>query len=369
MSLRAELDLEALADNVALLRRLAGPERTFIGSIKANAYGHGAVAIAKALQSLGVESLATGSPADVTAMRAAGVALPILLLACAPPKQTAELAANGYLTTVNNHETAAAISASVTTSTGVYIKVDAGLGRLGIPMSEALAVIERIARLPNLRIDGMYTHAPFKGHDSEAWSQRCLNQFGDLANQLAALGVNIPVIQAGASATVLAGLHDTGNAVCIGHAMFGLSPFAMNEKTDEFAEIESLKPVLQRVSTSLVSVTDHGQGADIMIAGMTQIPNGKRIGVLPVGVGHGLARPDRQANAQVLVNGKRAPVLAVSLEHTTIDLDYIDATLGDEVVILGISGNDQLTLQDSANWNGRTPLQTLMDWSGRVELN
>ena len=127
--------------------------------------------------------------------------------------------------------------------------------------------------------------------------------------------------------------------------------------------------MLSTVATELIQVSEHGQGADIAIGGLYGIAAGKRIGVLPVGLGHGLSRPKPGMTAYVLLRGLRAPVLAVSLEHTTIDLDaVVDARAGDPVLLLGRDGHECVTLDTVAAWGEESPLQCMMRFSGRAEM-
>lgn len=359
--LLVDLNLDALAHNVRVIQNLAGPGRHLIAAIKANAYGHGCVPVAQCLQSLGVHSLATGSLAEALEIRAAGVSLPILLFAASVPTQLPELAAAGFVPTVTSLEAAQHLCASVAQEVPVYIKVDAGLGRLGIPMTGALEIIERIHALANLRLEGLYTHTPFANETGREWASAKLREFNALCANLRARGVKLPVTQAGASSCVLAGLEDQCNAVCVGHALYGLSPYARSEPYDA-----QLKPVFETLKTRLIQVVHHGQGADIGIAKLYGIERAKTIGVLAVGLGNGLTRPTPGSNATVIVNGMHARILAVSLEHTTIDLaNDVSAAVGDEVVLIGAQGGQHIDLETFASWRNASPLEALMHLSGR----
>ena len=285
-----------------------------------------------------------------------------MLFACDGPEETAELAAAGFVTTVIDLAGAKAISARVTAPTSTYVKVDVGFGRLGIPLAEASSVIRQIVDLPHIRVAGLYTHAPFKDRDGAHWAGGRLAAFDQLIETLADHGISVPITQARASGCLLAGLNDNCNAICVGHALFGLSPF-------DSADFDAppLRPVLQTLETTLISVNEHGQGSDIAIAGRYRIDSMQRIGVLPVGRGHGMERPLPDEPAYVLVRGRRAPIIAVSLEHTTIDLDAIDAaSVGDVVTVLGKDGGEHISLDDWARWVGQSPLQRVMAWSERA---
>ena len=164
-SLQLKLDVTVLRRNFSSLRKFSGANPHFIAAIKANAYGHGAVAVARILQSIGVYSLATGSVDEARAIRNAGVGLPILLFASTLPDDIPELVSEGFITTITSLEGARAVAAAVIGEAPIYIKVDAGLGRLGVPIANAIEVIRAIHpihRLPHLQLQGLYTHVSFK---------------------------------------------------------------------------------------------------------------------------------------------------------------------------------------------------------------
>jgi alanine racemase len=358
-SLTVDLDLDALSHNVRVIQDLIGSERHLIAAVKANAYGHGCVPVAQCLESLGVHSLATGSLAEALAIRAVGVRLPILLFASSVPTQLPKLTAAGFVPTVTSLEAAQLLSAAAVQEVPIYIKVDAGLGRLGIPMADALEIVTRIHALPHLRLDGLYTHTPFADEMGRDWASAKLRDFNTLVADLRECGVEFAVTQAAASSCVLAGLADRCNAVCVGHALYGLSPYARDEPRGA-----QLRPVFKALKTRLIQVVHHGQGADIGIAKLYGIESAKTIGVLAVGLGNGLTRPAVGSNATVIVNGMHARLLAVSLEHATIELaNGTPATVGDEVVLIGEQAGQHIDLDTYARWRNASPLEALMQLS------
>ena len=138
---------------------------------------------------------------------------------------------------------------------------------------------------------------------------------------------------------------------------------------DEVADVSWLRPVLGSVKTRLIHLGHHGQGSDISIGGLYGIDRSKIVGVLPVGLAHGFARVMDEKPRWVLVGGRRARVLSVSLEHTTLDLDGVEGvTLGDEATLLGTDGGETITLKDLAEGLGGTPLETVMRLSERGEI-
>jgi alanine racemase len=151
----AEVDLGAVAANYRELRRRLRPGVKLIAAIKANAYGHGAIEVARTLAAEGADWLATGSFDEAVAVREARVETPMLLFAGSLPDGMADALAAGFVPTVYDHDSARAVSAAARGSASVWIKVDAGLGRLGVPLEEAEAFARSVAELPNVLVEGL----------------------------------------------------------------------------------------------------------------------------------------------------------------------------------------------------------------------
>ncbi|HLJ19982.1 MAG TPA: alanine racemase, partial [Stellaceae bacterium] len=188
-----ELDIERLRANYHEVARRAGPGIKIIPAIKADAYGFGAVETAKAFERLGAFALFTGNVAEAIAVRAAGIRIPIVMFGAYLPRDVGYLLAQGLIPTIYDRDFAAAASAAATTPAEIYIKVDAGLGRLGVPIAEAAEFIRWASALPNLTVGGVYTHLPFAGQDGVAWARKHLAEFDALLDTLAAGGHSIPV--------------------------------------------------------------------------------------------------------------------------------------------------------------------------------
>ena len=353
-----EIDLEALAANYRSIQNIIGPDVRVIASVKADGYGLGAVEMARAFQDLGAFALATGSVSEALAIQDAGVALPILLFSTYGPEDVPVILNHDLIPTVHD----LAVARAARRPTPVYVKVDAGLGRLGVPLEDALGVIEQIATLPKVVVEGVYTHVAFGDSRGCDWAAERLRDFDKLLAALVDKGLDISVTQARASSCLLAGLEDSCNAVCVGHAYYGLSPYS----EDGPGDLSQLRPVFKALRTRLIHVVHHGQGADMTIGGLYGMQSGKTAGVVPLGLSSGFLRPVGSQDMQVLIRGQRVPVIGVSLEHMTLDLNGVeDARLGDEVTVLGADVGDEITLNDVAAWQGRSPLEVLQMLAGR----
>lgn len=361
----AVYDMDRLRANLAAIRDRIGPDQACIAALKANAYGHGTLPVARALDGEGLSAFMTGSFDEACQLRAERLRTPVVMFAGALPAGMADLVGAGLVPTVVDRASAEAAvrAAPAGEAVPVYVKVNAGLGRLGVPLDAAEGFLDELAAMRGLEVRGLYTHLPFGDARGRDWAARRLAAFDALLARLGERGMAPPVTQARASACVAAGLSDRANAVCVGHLLYGLSPFA----DDSLADLSAYQPVLAEIGSRLIQVSDHPQGSDIAIGNSYGLRRGRRTGVAPIGVGQGLVRPVRGSEAQALIRGRRAPIVAVSLEHLVLDLtDIEDAAVGDIVRLLGAEGDAAVGLNELAAWFGMTALDTVMALSGRL---
>ena len=359
---RAEFDLAALRHNLRELRALAGPESKIIAALKANAYGHGAAAVARALADDGdTFALATGSFEDALAIRGAGVDLPLLMFGGALPEAAPVLLAHDLIATVYDRAGAVAVSgaaAAAGKTAPVYIKVDAGLGRLGAPLPDALDFIREVRSLPDVRVEGVYTHLSFFDEVEREWARGRMRAFDGLLRDLEAAGIDVPVTQGLASSCMVSGLTSRGNAVCPGHLLYGVPSIAPS-----VADTSAFRPVLRSIRSRLI----HAGPPKAGMRGAPERDLPSRIGVLPLGLADGYRPPLAGRAAYALVAGERAPIRGLSLEHLTLDLSALPAAgVGDEVVLLGESGGESISLADLAEWQGTRLHHVLMAFDRRL---
>jgi alanine racemase len=358
----AEVDLGALRHNYRELVGIVGPEVKVIASVKANAYGHGAVPVARTLADEGVFAVATGSFDDAVAIREAGVRTRILLFSGFLTDAVPELLRHDLIPTVTTLETAEAVSRAAQALTPVYVKVDSGLGRLGVPIEDAEGFVRAVAALPQVVVEGLYTHLPFLDAAGREWAAERLPLFRGLVEKLAGSGWPIPVTQALGSAGVLAGLPMGGDtAICPGHALYGI-PAASAEVADQ----SSLRPVLRAVKTRLIHVVEHPTDRVAGIGGTRRLAAGAVTGVAAFGRYDGY-RLGPDGEEAMLVGGRRVPVFGLSLEHTTLDLYGVQgAAVGDEVVVLGEQDGERIALPELAAWRGASPDDVLLGFERRM---
>lgn len=359
-----EVDLDALRSNFIAVRAMVSPETKIIPSVKANGYGHGVVGIARVLAEMNVYAFATGCFDDVLALGAAGVRDRVLLFAGQAPEATEQVLLSNVIPTVSNLETARAVSAAATVPTPVFVKVDCGLGRIGVYVDDAFDFVRKVASLPRIVVEGLYTHLPFNDLAGRDWARTHLPRFRELRDGLSEAGIHIPVTQALSSAGVVSGLDDFGcTAVCPGHILYGLSPVST-----EVSACSQFHPVLRAIHTEVIQVAHHGAARSMGLGGKGHYAAGTTSGIVPLGLVDGY-RPARNGQAEMLIRGQRVRVLSTSLESSTLDLTGVsDVEPGDRVVAIGEDGTERITLEDVAAWQATSALQVLMTFSGRMPV-
>jgi alanine racemase len=347
------IDLSAVAENFLAIKRALGQERKTIGVVKADAYGHGAGAVAPLLATLGVDFLANGSIDECGVIRRAGVSTPLILLGPMQPKTIPKIIQYRLIPSLENAISAQALAAATTDMIPVFVKVDCGFGRFGVPLGDAINFVDFLESLRRLRVEGIYTHLPFSNNEGRAWAERQMRLFDGLVRGLKECGKDIPVCQSLASPGILSGLSDAGNAMAVGHLMYGLSPLSDNSM--HIVDLP-LRMALQSMNATLVHV---GEPPPIHEAAPYLQPlSVKRLGVASAGIHHGY-RPTHDG-AYVVIRGRAARVLRACLENTIVDLsNHPVAAAGDRVTLVGNEGDRPIQLADLARWQSSSPLMLL----------
>lgn len=355
-----DIDLDALEANYAEIDRLAGHGRQVIVAVKGDGYGHGAVEVARAVARRGCTAVWTGHVPEALAIQAAGLGLKVILFGGYTLDRIPELARAGLLPTVTDLE-GARVAASARAS--VYVKVDSGLGRLGVPLGEAREVIRAMAALPGLTLEGVYTHLPFGDAAGQAWAAERGAAFGELLKGLAGDGIRPAVTQLWGSCGLYAGLPDPTNTVCVGHLLYGLTPFPGIAPT-----AVGFRSAVKTLGSRLIHVARHPAGSGLAIGGAYSLRNAASVGVIPLGVSDGLRRLGQHGQPEALVRGRRVPVIGTSLEHTVLDLDGLDDPRpGEEVRLVGSDGGERIAMADWAGWMGCSELDAVLGFAGRME--
>lgn len=362
--LRAVVDLDALRHNLALIRRSVGSTTDVIACVKANAYGHGLIAVARCLEGEGVRWLSVGSAVEALALRASGIACRILLFPALPRENVARLNAAGITVGIQSYAEAEQIARSGGGQGSVFLKVDAGFGRVGVPLSDALSVAYRIRALRSVTLDGVFTHLPFAKPETIGWVQGRLADFARVVAEIREIHGADLVVQALASTGTALGLEaPETNAVCPGQLLFGIEPAWAGQVTGRGRF--GTKPVLAAVTTVIGAFRWLPDGAHFGAGGVRVAARATRLGVLPIGYSNSILvqKPGQFVHA----HGRSAPVLGISLEHAVVDVtDMPELQEGERVTLLAGDDRGAARLDDLARAQGRTSLEVLISLTGRA---
>jgi alanine racemase len=347
-----ELDLDAITHNIGVLRERIGRLVKIIAPVKANAYGHGMEAVSLHLQRLGVDGLATANFDDAVAARRAGVTLPILMYGSQLPSGHGLLLQHGLTPSVYSRpslEALAALSSTTAAPIAVHVKVDCGLGRLGVRLDEAAEFVRQLLTHRGLFLEGIYTHIPFSDPAGADWSRRQIAAFNGLVRAIEAEhGIKIPFAQGAASSVLADAFPDALNTVSPGHLLFGLSPINGLQ-----AETLGFRKALRALRAQLIHIGRRQAGDDMIGTGEGGLAAAATTGVVLLGMNNGLRPAVPGKTAMVLCHGQRCPVLAVSAEYAVIDLSAVsDPQLGDTVTLIGSDGQERITVEDVAAHQG-----------------
>ncbi|HVY48421.1 MAG TPA: alanine racemase [Minicystis sp.] len=373
---RAEVNLGHLRHNLRVLERTLGPasaSRPAIWAVlKADAYGHGAPAVARTLERAGVAGLCVALLEEALELREAGITAPILVMSgyYGPRREGLdEMVANELVPVVyetGQVERIASIARLRGAAASVHLKVDTGMGRLGAPERELDTLLDAVAAHPEVRIDGFMTHFACADADDPSATREQLRRFDVALGKARARGHAPRFVHAANSAAMLRLPETRLSLVRPGIALYGVSPFEGGE--DAFAS--QLKPVM-RVRTEVVALREVKAGERIGYGHTWEAPRASVIATVPMGYADGLSRA-LSNRGHALVRGRRAPVVgAVSMDLTMIDVtDAAGARLGDEVVFLGPQegslGKDCITAAEIAKLTATIPWEVLTSISRRV---
>ena len=339
-----EIDLGAAAGNVRAVRRMVGAGRKIYAVVKADGYGHGAAEMGATFLEAGADALGVADLGEGLRLRQRGVTAPILVYPNALPEAAPEALAHGLTPALVDLESAEAYSRAATGPCDVFVKVDVGLERLGVPAEQAVKLITAMLELPHLRLGGLCGHPHVPGGDDTAYAEWRLGRFTAVIDELEARGVRVPIRLLAASPFVLRFPQTYLNAVDPGRMLYGIA-YASEKPPAE------LRPTLRALTSRVITVKELTPRERFAELAPFPVTAPLRLGVIPMGSADGLL----WLNAgHVLVRGRPAPIITgPNLEHTRIDLTGVpDARVGDEAVIIGRQGPAEITLAEVAKRHG-----------------
>jgi alanine racemase len=364
---RAEINLGHLRHNLKTVRRAAGHARVF-GVLKADAYGHGAPAVARTLERAGIDGFCVALVEEAVELREAGIRTPLLVMGGAFYGQAwAEVVEREITPVIFDVSHAEHLAREVrlrdrSEPVGVHFKVDTGMGRLGCDIRELPGVLDRIRMIPEVRIEGLMTH--FAGADDQSIeSVGAQLELFQRATELARAHGVVPAVRHAANSAALFRASDARfDWVRPGISLFGIAP--------QYGVRVDLHPVM-KIRTEIVAMRRISAGDAIGYGFTFRAARESRIATIPMGYADGLPR-QLSNTGEVLVRGRRAKIVGtVSMDLTMIDVtDHRDVETGEEVVVLGpqqgSEGTDTITAEEIARHTGTIPWDVLTSVSRRV---
>ena len=360
----AEIDLDALERNLRLIRASLPPHMRYVAVVKADAYGHGLHQASAALMHAGADLFAVANVSEAAALRELSTDWPILMLSPVIPDEDRYLADLDVAATVSTHEEVDrfdAVGRQAGKPITVHLKIDTGMGRLGVWHEQAPALIAAILAAPKLRLAGVFTHfaAP---DDDPAFTAEQRRRF--LAALKACPGLDLSKLfvhadnSAGLESIATAGPF---NAVRIGLLQFGILP----RPGSLLAQVRT-EPVFS--FRTRVGIVKHlPAGTDISYGRTHTLRRDSTVAILCAGYGDGISRAASN-RAQILIRGRRCPVLGrVTMDQTIVDVTDVPGVMsGDEAVLVGRQLGAEISIAEFSTWADTIPWEVLCSVTKRV---
>lgn len=359
----AEVNLKKVSDNMKRIKKVVGAETQVCVVVKADAYGHGAVPIAKTVLAHGARMVGVGDSNEAIELRHAGIMEPIIVLGAIIEEEIGWVVTYDIIPTVHSSDLIKQLASEAKRQgkrLPVHIKVDTGMSRLGASPQKAVEIAKEISCSEHLILEGVSTHLSSGSLPDQAFSNHQIDVFKAVVDEIRSQGIEIPFCHVANSAGIFKLEHSYFNMVRPGIAIYGLYPD--RKKSEEVG----LEPVLS-LKTQVTFLKGVQEGTPVGYNRTYIAKKNTWIATLPVGYNDGY--PHRLTNnAHVLVRGKFAPVVGtVTMDYTTIDVGEVEGVdVGDEVVLIGKQGDKEIGVIELAERVGTIPYEITCHLGKRV---
>jgi len=356
----AEIDLDACVENYRKIKKIVQGKKIMI-AIKADAYGHGAVEIARILEEEGACMFGVADVEEGIDLREKGnIKTDIIVLSPMPYNFTDALFEYNLIPTITEKAFALLLSEKakkLNKKIKVHVEIDTGMGRTGIDEKNALSFIEEIYNLEGIEIQGVFTHFPSADNDKEFTSQQ-IERFEKITEKIKKINSGI-IIHAANSAGLINFKESHFDMVRPGLSIYGINPNGTENKI-------TLKPVM-KLFTRIVNLRNMEKGKTVSYNRTYTLPRNSKIAVLSVGYGDGYPR-SLSNKGEVIVNGTRAKIVGVvCMDLTMVDVSHVkNSKIGEKVILIGEEGKERITAKDVAEWAGTIPYEIITRISRRV---
>ncbi len=365
---RADVDLDAIADNVRALAAAVAPAGV-CAVVKADGYGHGAIAVAQEALRSGATWLAVALVEEGAVLRKAGITAPILLLSEPRPDDVGAAIHWDLRLTVYTREgieAAADAAAQEERTARLHLKVNTGMNRVGARPADVVALAQAVVAQPGVELEGVWTHLATADEPGNPFADEQLDRFDAVVAALVEAGIDVPLRHAANSAGALDHLRSRFDLVRCGIAVYGIPP---SPELAGSAAALGLRPALSlRAEVAYVKTVDAGEG--ISYGQRHTFAEPRVVATVPIGYADGVPRQLAAAGGEVLVGGERRPIVGVvTMDQLMVDCGAPGAAAvepGDEVVLLGRQGADEITAGEWAERLGTIAYEIVCGIGPRV---
>ena len=362
----AEVSLDALRANLAWIRHRVGRRVKVLTVVKADAYGHGLKQIAAVLMQAGTDLFGVANLAEARAIHSVGAGWPVLMLGACLPDEVREAVRDQVRPTISSLTEARAFSVAAVklgVQARIHVKVDTGMGRLGVRPEEAVDLARKVTSLPGLDLEGIFTHFAAAEHDA-AFTRVQAKRFQSVVDELALAGIHPPLVHANNSAALLHQPDTTFNLVRPGLLVYGVVPPSGRGQDNNLCR--RLRPALS-FHTRVGFVKEVPKGASLSYGRAFIAARRMRVATITAGFADGYLRAGSN-RAEVLIDGRRCRVLGrITMDQTLVDVSRVPRIAsGDEVVLLGRQGREVISANELASWCGTIPWEVLTGITYRV---
>jgi len=359
----AEIDLDALRDNLQAVRSLCGPGVGIVAGVKADAYGHGVFPVSRVLAEEEVEFLGVSHVKEALELRGYFPRARILILSSGMAGHTEPIVRNGLTPVVCSLEIARELAQEAihqSRPVSIHVMVDTGMGRIGVWHETAAEFVVRLARIKGIRLEGICSHFATADEEAPDFMLEQHRRFAAVLSAVAAAGVNLPLIHIANSGAIITLPEARHNLVRPGLMLYGIHP------AEHLRGRVSLRPVLS-LKTQVAFLKSVKAGRTISYGRSFVAASDTRIATLPIGYADGFSRA-HSGRGQVLIRARRAPIVGnVTMDQLMVDVGHIpDVSVGDEAVLIGRQGAEEITAVEAAERIGTISYEVLSQLGKRV---
>lgn len=365
----AQVDLDAVRHNFLEVKKFTKSKVCCV--VKADAYGHGAARLAMEYEKLGADFFAVSNIEEALQIRRAGVAAPILILGYTPSAEAETLAKENISQSVYSTEYAEELSAAAEScglKVKAHIKIDTGMSRIGFYYQDinrdeaAIAEVAAVCRMPGLEPEGIFTHFAVadEGSAGDSFTMRQFGCFKEMIESLQREGIRFAYRHCANSGAITDFPLSHLDMVRAGVILYGLEPSQAIRNKGDFIPTISLKSVISHVKTLM-------PGATVSYGRTFTAEKEMKIATVPIGYADGYTRQFAANGAQILVKGRRCPILGrICMDQLMIDLGDLDAHIGDTVTVFGKDGGNEISVDELAELNGTINYEIICNIGARV---